>query len=547
MNVDPGLQLDLLGALQRRLAMIVTIVGTALLAAYWIAMALPNYYDSAATIFVEPQAINQKLVESGVASYDLSYRLGLMTAQILSRPRLSRVIDDLGLYPGESKTMLREEVINLMRSRITVVPVENLLTEGTRRRNEPVLNTFMVSFTHKNPQVAADVSQRLANDFVQEHIEERVGMTRTSLEFIERELERLIGQFAVVQDKVTGVKNDNAGRLPEDQMSNQRILDRTLSELREGHRVLDMARSNKAFWDTQVLSAAAITDPRDDASPVRRLQILELQLASYRSRGFTERHPDVIQAHQEITEVRNQIEFIEGAEGEDRTPTVAQQNAEAQRERAALEVEMAAKEVERLRSSADVIEARLAGTPKVAELLSQLENQIRQLQDNIKLFSQRQLQAKVQVDVERRQLGEQFRILEAAFPAPTPSSPNRLLIIVMGLIAGTAIGVGGAVLAEATDSSFRVVRDVQSTLSISVLAAIPEIVLESDRAATRRKIVRNTIAAAAVVLFCLLGGAVTYMYVNGLPGWLSSVVEREEPGREAPGEEAAIRPSLYLG
>ena len=88
MNVDPGLQLDLLGALQRRLAMIVTIVGTALLAAYWIAMALPNYYDSAATIFVEPQAINQKLVESGLSGSDLGYRLELMKAQILSRPRL---------------------------------------------------------------------------------------------------------------------------------------------------------------------------------------------------------------------------------------------------------------------------------------------------------------------------------------------------------------------------------------------------------------------------------------------------------------------------
>jgi polysaccharide chain length determinant protein (PEP-CTERM system associated) len=544
MNVDPGLQLDLLGALQRRLGMIVTIVGVALLGAYWIAMALPNYYDSAATIFVEPQAINQKLVESGVASYDLGYRLSLMSAQILSRPRLSRVIDDLELYPDESKTMLREEIISLMRSRISVLPVETSLIAGPGGRDQPVLSTFMVAFTHKNPQVAADVAQRVANDFVKEHIEERVGMTRKSLEFIETELDRLTGEYAVLQDQVTQIKNEYTGRLPEDQGSNQRVLDRTLAEMREGHRVLDMARSNKAFWDTQLLSASAISDPRDDASPVRRLQILELQLALYRSRGFTDRHPDVIQAEQEIREVRVQIGSVEGEAGEDRIPTVAQQNAEAQRERSALEVEMAAKEVERLRASADVIEQRLSETPKVAEILGHLQNQISQLADNVKLFSQRQLSAKVQVDVERRQLGEQFRILESAFPAPTPSSPNRLLIIVMGLIVGVAIGAGGAVLAEATDTSFRLVRDVQSTLSIPVLATIPEIVLESDRTATRRKIVRNLVAATALVVFCLVGGAVTYMYVNGLPGWLSSVVEGQEPIEEAPAEAAAIRPSL---
>ena len=68
MNVDPGLQLDLLGALQRRLGMIVTIVGGTLLLAYWISMALPNYYRSSATIFVEPQTINRRLVESGAST-----------------------------------------------------------------------------------------------------------------------------------------------------------------------------------------------------------------------------------------------------------------------------------------------------------------------------------------------------------------------------------------------------------------------------------------------------------------------------------------------
>ena len=208
---------------------------------------------------------------------------------------------------------------------------------------------------------------------------------------------------------------------------------------------------------------------------------------------------------------------------------------------------MAVKEVERLRVSTNTVEERLAATPEVAEALGQLENQLSRLSGSVELFARRQLQAKVQVDMERRQLGEQCKILESAFPAPTPTSPNRLLIVVMGLIVGLGIGVGGAVVLEATDSSFRMVRDVQSAFSIPVLAAIPEIVLESDRAATRRKLVRNTIAAAGVVLFCLVGGAATYMYVNGVPGWLSSLIEGEEPVEETPVTGAAIRPSVRLG
>ena len=110
----------------------------------------------------------------------------------------------------------------------------------------------------------------------------------------------------------------------------------------------------------------------------------------------------------------------------------------------------------------------------------------------------------------------------------------------MNLIVGLAFGVGSAVLAEATDTSFRVVQDAQSTLSIPVLATIPEIILESDRAATRRRMIRNAIAASIVTVACLAGGAVTYMYVNGLPGWLSSVVEGEDSA-PVDGEEAALR------
>jgi hypothetical protein len=202
---------------------------------------------------------------------------------------------------------------------------------------------------------------------------------------------------------------------------------------------------------------------------------------------------------------------------------------------------MGGKEVERLQGSADLIEARISATPQVAEVLNSLQQGTLQLAANLKHFAARELRARVQVDVERRQLGEQFRILEAAFPAPSPTSPNRVLIIMMGLIAGLAFGVGAAVGVEATDTSFRVVRDVQMALELPVLAAIPDIVLESDRVAQRRKMIRNVAAASVVVVFCLAGGAATYMYVNGVPGWLGSALEGEEAAPEAE-ETTSITP-----
>src|SRR5688572_10509546 len=115
MNIDGGLQIGDLGGILRRRAKIVAITALGvMLVAYWIAMALPNVYTSYATVLVEPQAVAEELVKAGVAQSDINQRLHLMTAQILARPRLSRIIDELNLYQDESEYLLREEVIDLM-------------------------------------------------------------------------------------------------------------------------------------------------------------------------------------------------------------------------------------------------------------------------------------------------------------------------------------------------------------------------------------------------------------------------------------------------
>ena len=90
---------DIIGMLRRRAKLMAMVAGAICLATYWIAMALPNEYSSYATILVEPQAVDEGLVSSGVRASDLKERLGIMTAEILSRPRLSRLIDEFDLYP----------------------------------------------------------------------------------------------------------------------------------------------------------------------------------------------------------------------------------------------------------------------------------------------------------------------------------------------------------------------------------------------------------------------------------------------------------------
>ena len=55
-----------------------------------------------------------------------------MTAEILSRTRLSRIIEELELFQEESKTMTRQEIVDAMRAEVSVRPVIPELTRGMR-------------------------------------------------------------------------------------------------------------------------------------------------------------------------------------------------------------------------------------------------------------------------------------------------------------------------------------------------------------------------------------------------------------------------------
>jgi polysaccharide chain length determinant protein (PEP-CTERM system associated) len=538
MNLEAGFQLSDFGGIVRRRARVV--LGVALLvalAAYWLAMALPNEYGSYATVLVEPQSVDPGLVEAGVPQADLNRRLHLMAAQILSRPRLSRIIDELGLYEDESKYLVRDEVINLMRDQITVEPVipEMEAAQGPRREASEI-DQFRIHFQDDDPVVARDVAQRLANDFIEEHIASRVRVSQKSLEFIEAELQRLAGAIRQVEAQVADLKAANSGRLPEDVMANQRRLERITTELAALRREIAAARSDEAFFHSQSATARELVGRGgvvENNTPESRIQLLELAIGEFESRGLTDKHPDVIRARKELELLRQQVE----ADGAGARPTsFAEHSAEAEAQRAQLRRIHAEEELGRLEVSAQEVQQLLNEAPEVAEQLDGLEREYRHLFQSYQDFSARRLEAGVQADLERRQLGEQFRVLEAAFLAPNPSSPNRLVIVAVGVFFGLALGAAIGIVLEAADASVHTARQLQLSLDLPVLAAIPQIWLEQDRLRLRRRRIRTAAATLALVVFALAGGAVNYWWVNG------SVRGEEPTPAAAPGAAPAATP-----
>jgi len=69
----------------------------------------------------------------------------------------------------------------------------------------------------------------------------------------------------------------------------------------------------------------------------------------------------------------------------------------------------------------------------------------------------------------------QFKVVEPAKIPLSPVKPDRVKILIMGIMVGLALGGGAALLAELLDNSLKSVEQVEEMLGFPVLGVIPEI------------------------------------------------------------------------
>jgi hypothetical protein len=98
----------------------------------------------------------------------------------------------------------------------------------------------------------------------------------------------------------------------------------------------------------------------------------------------------------------------------------------------------------------------------------------------------KQTEVQVSQNLETERKGERFTLIEPPQPPEKPISPNRPLLLVMGVFLSLACGAGAVTAREAIDASVRGPGDIRQLLRVPALASIPVIVTREDRARRRR-------------------------------------------------------------
>ena len=116
--------------------------------------------------------------------------------------------------------------------------------------------------------------------------------------------------------------------------------------------------------------------------------------------------------------------------------------------------------------------------------------------------------------LERRQIGEQFNLLDAARLPERPFSPNRILISLFGILGGLAVGLGLIALLEYRDSTFKTDSELAGVLALPVLAVVPLMRSDAERRAEFRKRLLLNLGLGSTVLVCLAVLTYTFVFVR---------------------------------
>src|SRR5262245_41824185 len=488
----------------RRRKVVVTFVFVAVLAsAVTFAVCLPDLYKPSAVLLVE-RPVPEVYVRPAVSG-ELESRLHVIKQEIMSRARLTDLINRFNLYPDLRRQIPMDGVLDQMRHDIDIE-----LTGPEQVSGRKTTVSFKLSYTGGNGETVAKVTNELANFYVSQNDEIRSQEAKGATGFLRAQLDATRKELDSHEGAMRAYTTSHPGELPQQVEVNLAALERLNTQLRlTGEREIKLLEDREKLADgltvtTDLTGASVLVD---DPPVNERLERMKRDLKMLEGQ-FTSRHPDVIRLKTEIAAVeREQQDAIlrqrQAAQKDAAGPPAVAANPTAldARKKAIqnldVELKMLKKEETDLRQTISGIETRLEGVPERQQEFGRLTrdyNASKDLYDSLlKRYDDAQLAASLETD---RQ-GERFRILEAAMPPSSPVAPNRSRLMIMGVILSLIVAAGAALMAEQFDSTFHSVDDLREFTKVPVLGAIsPIATVTVGRTA---KVALATASAVAVI------------------------------------------------
>jgi succinoglycan biosynthesis transport protein ExoP len=459
---------------------------------------LPNVYRSETTILVDPQQVPSNFVASTVTTSVMD-RLSAIRQEIMSPTRLMVLINRLGIYDQLRNQGKEGEIVAKMQRSITIEVVDS----GGQK-----MSAFRIGYAARTPIEAATVATELAATVIKENLTAREQQFSGTADFLDSELQETKKQLETKETELGRIKSVYIMDLPESKQFHLETLSSLRNQLRASQDKVNAAQQQKIYLQSMLVNSNPVVDlDAEDGgtnSPEQtEIGKLETTLSLLLSR-YGANHPDVRKVQAQL----NELTARAAAEQKDtpphvdtpKTPRRAARNPVVEAEISKLneEIQEQTKLQPSLEEQINFHSSKLEQEPIFEQRIAGLMRDYDTLRSHYNSLLDRKLSAEMATQLDERQRGERFVILDPAQVPSQPSAPNRPLTILAGLVVGLVCGTGLAMVVEQADPSVRNEREVTQILQKGVLAGIPFV-------ATTRQTRRHRLLIAGALASTVIG------------------------------------------
>jgi len=480
----------------------------------------PKVYEARTLILVQPQRVPEDFVRT-IVTTTVEDRLRTITQQVTSRTNLEKIIREYNLFAFKLN-MLLDDKVKRLRELINID-----VSYGDRRRRDDS-NSFTISIRGRDPKKVMEVTNALASNFISENLKIRESQAMGTSSFISDELKSVEKRLIEKEEELKQYRERYMGGLPEQLQANLSILERLQQQLDQLNSNLRDAENRKVALQAQIVEqekvgAGLFIPSGPQANEPMDIPSLRNRLASLEAR-YTQNHPDVIRLKEMIANMEAE-RGVKTDDSPERSIPVSRevQALRGQLQDITLEIKSHKAEIKKIQSQVKWYEKKVEDTPKREQELLTRNRDYNNLNELYNSLLNRKLEAEMAVSMERKQKGEQFRVVDPAKIPSRPVEPDLKKMILLTLALGLGLGGGLAFLKETMDTSFKIPEEVEKELQLPVLVSMPirYTVRELRRIKIKKILAFSSVtvgflASAAGIIFAIKGVDETMGFVENL-------------------------------
>ena len=398
-----------------------------------------------------------------------------------------------------------------MREAVLLEPISAEVTDRRTGRPSTATIAFTLSYEgSEKPETVQRVANKITSLFLEENLQVRERQTREISRFLEEEMLKVKNNLTAIDASIARFKKKHINELPELFQVNMQSLNNMEQNTERLNEQLRSLKERASALQIQVTGIISESESKDKG----RLDELRLQLVYLKSR-FSDYHPDVIKTRTEIKKLEKKVK---SSGKSSKTKDKSQDNPvyitlSAQLAGVHTEIDSVTRQIKELENRKEEYRRRIAATPIVEEEYKALAVELNNTQAKYDDLMRKLMEARIAQGLEKEQKGERFTLIDPPRIPEKPFKPNRLAIILIGLVLGIGAGVGTASVREFSDLSVRTAESLSLATSFPVLAEIPEILTKND---LRKRRIFFTNAVIVVIIAAVLFVGVFHFFVMDL-------------------------------